>query len=378
MPHPALVGPLRRQSIVDVGDLEDSGEQRNVLAFEPVRISGAIPAFVMVPDDGEYRGQQRDGAADFLALHRVGAHHVPFAFGERPGLEQDRVRDRNLPDIMQIPGPLERFEILRAEAEPPAEPDAEVCEPGAVARGDGVPAFGGKRQGADGAVELGWKRKSRSKCHSGLSEHFEKTADVIQQGAMRTAVLLATFIVSPIIAENLSQKDRDFALSQLHATRKQVLDSTANLTEAQWKFRAAEDKWSVADVVEHLALVERGLFGLIQKTMAAPAAPKSAEQATDEAILKTMPDRSQKAQAPEGVRPASRYPAGPPLVNEFRTARDTTISWVRETQGDLRAHWTKSQYGATDCVQWLLYMSAHTERHLAQIAEIKGDAKFPR
>lgn len=194
---------------------------------------------------------------------------------------------------------------------------------------------------------------------------------------MRTAVLLAISVASPIIAENLSQGDRDFMLSHLHATRKQLLDATANLTEAQWKFKPAPEKWSTAGVVEHLALTERALLGMVQKLMAGPAAPPQTK-IEDSVILKGMPDRTQRANAPEMLQPSETKGFGPPLVAEFTKARDTSIAWVRDEKGDMRGRSAKSAFGTIDAVQWILYMSAHTERHLAQIMEIRASSGYPR
>jgi hypothetical protein len=59
-------------------------------------------------------------------------------------------------------------------------------------------------------------------------------------------------------------------------------------------------------------------------------------------------------------------------------ARVATLDFARETNLDLRNHYSPSPFGATDGVQWLLYISAHNERHLGQIAEIKADTKYPR
>ena len=71
------------------------------------------------------------------------------------------------------------------------------------------------------------------------------------------------------------------------------------------RFKPAPDRWSVAEVAEHITVTESMIFGMIQKqVMASPAAPeKRAEvKGKDEPILTAVPDRSHKAQAPE-MRP---------------------------------------------------------------------------
>ena len=56
-----FVRPRGSQRIVDVGDLQDGSQQRDLFAAEFIGVSSAIPAFMMVSDDRQYAGK---------ALHR--------------------------------------------------------------------------------------------------------------------------------------------------------------------------------------------------------------------------------------------------------------------------------------------------------------------
>src|SRR5579859_740187 len=77
----------------------------------------------------------------------------------------------------------------------------------------------------------------------------------------------------------LSQHDRDFAMSSLHATRKLFLDSVAGLTPEQWTFKAAPDRWSIAECAEHIALAEDFISNLARvQAMKTPVAPEKREQ----------------------------------------------------------------------------------------------------
>ena len=194
----------------------------------------------------------------------------------------------------------------------------------------------------------------------------------------KTLFSLAVVAIS-LQAEGLSQKDRDFAMSYLHATRKQVLDAVDGLTEAQWKFKQADDRWSVAQVLEHIVVTERALLGMVQKTASGPASPvPEASKVKDDDIMKMISSREKKVQAPEQLRPTGSLGTGASEIEQFRQTRDATINYVRTTNDDLRAHSGKSPLGQVDCVQWLLYIGAHSERHLAQILEVKADPKFPK
>lgn len=112
-------------------------------------------------------------------------------------------------------------------------------------------------------------------------------------------------------AQDLSQEEKDRALEYLESTKKGVLDATKGLSEAQWNFKPAPDRWSVAEVLEHIAAAEDMLRGMTQeqvmKSTAVPLRDAAETKKADEAVLAMVPDRSHKAQAPEPLRPTNRF-----------------------------------------------------------------------
>src|ERR1700683_5820263 len=125
-------------------------------------------------------------------------------------------------------------------------------------------------------------------------------------------------------AKTLTPEEREVALKSLQATRDAFLKSIAGLSEQQWKFKPAPDRWSVAEVSEHIAISESTLLGLVEtKIMTAPADPsKRAEVAgKDEIVLKRVPDRSHKAQAPEYLKPTSRWATEADVIKDFEDSR---------------------------------------------------------
>jgi hypothetical protein len=63
-------------------------------------------------------------------------------------------------------------------------------------------------------------------------------------------LLLVTMTVAAG-AQELTQAERDRALQYLESTKTNVLEATRGLSEAQWNFKPAPDRWSVAQVMEH-------------------------------------------------------------------------------------------------------------------------------
>src|SRR5580704_9951816 len=99
------------------------------------------------------------------------------------------------------------------------------------------------------------------------------------------AVLLGIFGAMTAKAQDVSQADKDRALVYLKSTEKGVLDATKGLSDGQWNFKPGPDRWSVAEVMEHLAAAEDLFRSAAQRVMRTTVAP-----ARDAAELKKIDD----------------------------------------------------------------------------------------
>jgi hypothetical protein len=195
------------------------------------------------------------------------------------------------------------------------------------------------------------------------------------------AVLVLILCVAALAsAQTLTPADRERAAKYLESTKKGVLDATAGLSEAQWNFKSAPDRWSVAEVTEHIAAAEDLLRGMIiEKVMTAPPRPAGDDVAAiDEMVITMVPDRSQKRQAPEPLKPVNRFGSGQGALKHFVESRQQTVDFLNQ-HDDLRAHAIDSPMGKKlDAYEWVLFISAHSERHTKQINEVKADPNFPK
>ena len=67
--------------------------------------------------------------------------------------------------------------------------------------------------------------------------------------------LCVAALVSPVLrAQDTTPEDIAKAVKYLEKTRAAVVAATKGLSEAQWNFKAAPDKWSVAEVTEHIRI----------------------------------------------------------------------------------------------------------------------------
>lgn len=179
-------------------------------------------------------------------------------------------------------------------------------------------------------------------------------------------------------AQSLTEGQRQLAAAYLASTRDELIQAVASLSPIQASFRREPDEWCIAEIIEHLALIEGRVHMLIAGLPdAAPSAPDRQDAEIDEFIPRVIPIRTSRARAPEAARPIGRCTASEALQDFIRERRET-ISLL-ESAPCLRGHVLPHPiFGPWDGYQWLLAASAHTARHLGQIREIQSAEAFPK
>ncbi len=196
-------------------------------------------------------------------------------------------------------------------------------------------------------------------------------------GVLIGLFLAATTLAAP--AQEVTQAEKDRALQYLETTKKNVLEATKGLSAAQWNFKPGPDRWSVAQVMEHIAAAEDFIRGLVKETvMVAPAGePGRDAKKSDDAVLAMVPDRTNKFQAPEPLVPTNRFGSPQGSIKHFLESRATTEDFLKTATG-LRDHVADSPMGKLDGYEFILLIAAHSERHMKQINEVKADPNFPK
>jgi len=178
----------------------------------------------------------------------------------------------------------------------------------------------------------------------------------------------------------METQERQWVLDQFHSSEAHLLELVKGLTPAQWSFREVPDRWSIAEIIEHVISVESRLTRAIQKMLQSPADPykRPATPVQDSVLQARGTDRDTKLNAPEQVRPAGKWPDTSELMTEFRKTRAATVAFVAETSAQLRNHFIPHMaFGELDLYQWLIVLSKHGERHALQIEEIKANPAWP-
>ena len=193
-------------------------------------------------------------------------------------------------------------------------------------------------------------------------------------------IVMLALLSFGIIDSKLTDAERELAASEMAASKDQLLHSLEGLSENQLNFKNDPTSWSVAECVEHLAISESMIFGMLQSTLESPAdaSRRSEVKMTDEMILAAISDRTNKVKTSKPFEPSGKFGSYEATLKEFVSKRDEHIAYVKSTQDDLRNRYQELPFGVVDSFQILLFMSSHTERHIKQIHEIMQSKNFPK
>jgi hypothetical protein len=181
----------------------------------------------------------------------------------------------------------------------------------------------------------------------------------------------------------MEKAEREFLLRYLAASRERLLETVEGLTERQQRFRPAPHRWSVADCLEHVSIVERDILKRIQAAVLKPSQRQTRTQTRasmlDARVLASVPTRAPRLITLPEALPEGNWTEFGQLLRLFEAARERSLRFAAVTQSDLRGHvFAHPPFGKLDCYQWLLFVAAHSERHARQAAEVIADPNFPR
>ncbi len=168
----------------------------------------------------------------------------------------------------------------------------------------------------------------------------------------------------------------------LQASEAETLALVEKLSDAQWKFKPAAEKWSVAEVVEHVVLAEVSLYSKAQEALKAPRNPEWEEKTKGktEFLQRVMPSRTGRAKAPDEIVPEGKVMRAD-LMQKLRQIRARSMRLAEEIQAPLKAHTAEHPFpifNTLNAYQWMLYIPLHNQRHNKQIEEVLASPEFPK
>jgi len=178
--------------------------------------------------------------------------------------------------------------------------------------------------------------------------------------------------VHPRIAELTAYLDR---------TRAALEETVAGLAPDAAARRPAADAWSPAEIVDHLARVERSITRLLSKLLARGAEEGIGREDSDASVVGRL-DRFRlsdaqfrRIESPERLRPTPAAELGPAL-GALREARAELRRLLGAADGMALGRLTAPHpvVGELDFYEWVLFVGQHEERHRRQIAAAAAGA----
>lgn len=165
-------------------------------------------------------------------------------------------------------------------------------------------------------------------------------------------------------------------LDHLTRARGELKAAVAQVPAAARDAKPAPDRWSVAEILEHLAIVETRIAAMVARDVAAARETGLGRETSESSVLATvdvagLKDRRQKRVAGETSLPTGTLTAEA-AWDRLETSRAQLERAMREADGWALEGLTQAhpRLGAMNLYQWIGFVGAHESRHAAQIAEI--------
>ena len=158
--------------------------------------------------------------------------------------------------------------------------------------------------------------------------------------------------------------------------RERLKAAVSNLSDEQSGFLPEDEKWTVAEVVEHLAMVEEGAVKisakLLGKAQARGAAAADGKIKFSDSFREKLAGASAaKFEAPEFVRPTGSRRIAESLARMDETRQKLNdLRPLFETVDCTDFKFPHPAFGEISAHEWLALIGGHEARHLRQIQRI--------
>lgn len=167
-------------------------------------------------------------------------------------------------------------------------------------------------------------------------------------------------------------------LDRLDTHRVELRDAVDAVPAGLREQRPSPDRWSVAEILEHLSIVENRIAGILASRIAAARAegvPEESETGptVPESFIPMIRDRSRPRVASEASTPGGAMDADAAwaaLERSRNALREAVLSGDGLALGEVTA--PNPALGELNLYQWIAFVAGHEARHTDQIREAAG------
>jgi hypothetical protein len=178
-----------------------------------------------------------------------------------------------------------------------------------------------------------------------------------------------------------TEADRKYLLENLARSRDELINETQGLTPAQYNFKESSDRWSINQVVEHLAIWELLFCRDISRSLNAKPQPEFNANVKPDSYYTTFIMEEAQHVTTDFTKPFTyTVPMG---INDlknnlawFEKMRNESITYIKTAKEDLRSYYRNS--GSDNIHQVYIYVFGHVDRHLRQIKKVKQHTNYPK
>ena len=165
----------------------------------------------------------------------------------------------------------------------------------------------------------------------------------------------------------------------IDGTREQFYRRVEELSDEQAGARPTPEAWSVAEIAEHLALIERSVLRLLKGVLAQIETAGGSAEGGGTAMRAFSLEhhveraRSEKYVAPEMARPKGAARLADSLAHLRRSREELHSLRPRIEAADLNAvSYPHPAFGPLNVYEWLAFIGIHEARHLRQAEAVLG------
>lgn len=157
-------------------------------------------------------------------------------------------------------------------------------------------------------------------------------------------------------------------MENLNRVRADILNCVRDLTDEQLNQVVEEGSWSIAQVLEHLYIME---VNIARQILLALSQEENDEPGSFP--LHVIADRTNKIDAPEFLIPSNNFHTQDELKENLAESRASIEKIILENSEEVLnlKTFAHRRFGVLTLNQWISLVGYHEQRHIGQIEEIK-------
>lgn len=154
--------------------------------------------------------------------------------------------------------------------------------------------------------------------------------------------------------------------------REEIWKSVSGLSDQQLNEVVEEGKWTIAQVLEHLYLIEKNIASNIQNALLS-----NEYNPTESKPVHLAANRTRKVDSPKNLTPSNEFKTFEDLENKLTNSRKALVDTLQGVSEDdlTQKSLPHGAFGMLSLKEWVSFIGFHEQRHLEQIEEIKQHLK---